>query len=410
MSRPPVTPHPVTAQSFGRDVLGPIVGEFCLRLWSLGSLMERTDNVAMLFCARGGLRMQLAYERFLAASGLPSPVHVAPLMVSRVVAIRPALLHGIEEGLDELVPAAAATLSFEFRHSSLAEVAIAVSGSAPSTRAEWEAPLTPAGFAALLRHPDGEPVVESLRRQSALFTRHLRDALGPRGHAMIVDTGFYGTTRQLLAEGLPTIDFSSALFARSFRSGVGRAKTFGLSVEAAGYSPLDRRTAVLRYWHFVEWLFEPELPSVRTFTDVGGVVRSNLEVAGWRQRVEPTPRSAYAGVLAYLDALPKGPAERILLDADRAWSTFRQAVVRPRPGQVEALGVGTRSYDFGTDATWSVRPWRGPVDALRGSHMWREGQIAGSGTSLRRPLLAAVEMAYGARLVKRAVTRRIRMR
>ena len=399
---------PVSPVGFGHDVLGPIVAEFCLRLWSLGSLMDQPDDVTMLFCARGGLRMQLAYERFLAATGLRSPTHVAPLMVSRVVAIRPALVRGVEDELDGLVPAAAATLSYEFRHSSLAEVATAVSGAAPSGDSpEWDAPLSPTGFAALLRHPDGEPVVEALRRQSDLFVRHLRDALGPRSHAMIVDTGLYGTTRQLLAEGLPEITFSSALFARSFRSGVGGARTFGLAVEAAGYTPLDRRTAVLRYWHFVEWLFEPGLPSARTFTDVDGVARSNLEVPSWQQRVEATPGTAYAGLLAYLDALPTAPAERILRDADRAWRIFRQAVVWPRPDQVEALGVGVRSHDFGTDATWSARPWRGPIDALRGSSMWREGQIAGSGTLWRRPLLAAVETAYGARLIMRAVARRI---
>jgi hypothetical protein len=405
-----MSPSSVTAESFGHDVLGPIIGEFCLRLWSLGSLLERPDGAAMLFCARGGLRMQLAYERFLAASGLPSPVHVAPLLVSRVVAIRPALVHGVDQGLDHLVPAAAATLAYEFRNSTLADTAVAVSGVAPTRRTNWDTPLTPAGFAGLLRHPDGEPVVEALRLQAALFTRHLREVLGARDHAMIVDTGLHGTTRQLLTEGLPAITFSSALIARSFRNGVGRARTFGLSVEATGYSPLRRRTAVLRHWHFLEWLFEPELPSARTFTEVDGAVRSNLEVPGWEQRIAPTPDTAYAGVLAYLDALPKGSAEQVLRDVDRAWDTFRQAVVRPRPDQVEALRVGIRSHDFGTDATWSARPWRGPLDALRGSHMWREGRIAGSGTPLRRPLLAAIEIAYGARLITRVASRRTSVR
>ena len=63
----------VTSETFGREVFGPIFAEFCLRLWSLGSLLQPPDEVALLFCARGGLRMQWGYERFLQALRLPSP-------------------------------------------------------------------------------------------------------------------------------------------------------------------------------------------------------------------------------------------------------------------------------------------------------------------------------------------------
>jgi hypothetical protein len=408
-----VSREPVTPELFGRDVLGPVVAEFCLRLWSLGSLMERRQDAALLFCTRGGLRIQLAYERFLAASGLPSPVYVAPLMVSRVAAIRPALVRTVDEDLDALPPSTASTLSYEFPRASMSGVALAMAGVAPSTAAagRWEAPFTPDGFVALLRHPDGRCVADTLTRQATLFTRHLRDALGGRRHAVLVDTGLYGTTRQLLAEGVPDIDFSSALIARSHRPGLAtrNSRTFGLSVEADGYSPLQRRTAMLRYWHFIEWLFEPELPSVRTFADNYGVVRSNLEVDGWRSRIGPVPGTPFHGIVEYLDALPHAPAERIVADADRAWSEFRRAVVWPDRAHGHALGVGTRSHDFGTDATWSARPWRGPIAALRGASMWREGEIARSGTPLRRPLLAAIEMAYGSRRLTRAVTGRSRM-
>lgn len=406
MSRPEVT-----SESFGRDVLGPIVAEFCLQLWSLGSLLERRDDAALLFCARGGLRMQVAYERFLAASALDSPVRVAPLMVSRVVAIRPALMRTLDEGLDTLLPSATTTLRYEFPRATLREVAVAVAAVGPASEAAaWTAPFTPHGFAELLRHPDGMPVVDALTQQTALFTRHLRNALGGGRHAVLVDTGLYGTTRQLLAEGLPTIDFSSALIARSYRPGPHNAKAFGLSVEAEGYSPLRRRTTLLRYWHFLEWLFEPELPSVRTFTDDGGSPRSNLEVEGWRARVEPTAASVFAGLLDYLGELPHGPAQQIAHDADRAWSEFRRAIVWPTRAHAAALAVGTRSHDFGTDATWGERPWRGPVAALRGSSMWRGGEIAGSGSPLRLPLLAAVEAAYGTRRVKWTLERARRAR
>lgn len=397
----------VTAETFGRDVLGPIVAEFCLRLWSLASLMDRRDDAALLFCARGGLRLQLAYERFLGASGLESPAHVAPLMVSRVVAIRPALARAVDEETPTLLPATATTLTYEFPRATLAEVAIAMSGVAPAaeTGAEVDAPFTPRGFAALLRHPAGRPVAEAITTQAGLFTRHLRQALDDRRHAVIVDTGLYGTTGSLLAEGLPDLHASSALLARTFRPGPRTAATFGLSLQAQGYSPLLRRTALLRYWHFVEWLFEPDLQSVRWFTDENGTVRSNLEIPDWWQRLGPAPGTAFAGILDYLDGLPAGPASRIVTDADRAWDEFRRAVVWPSREHGLALAVGTRSDDFGTDRTWGERSWQGPVAALRGSSMWRGGEIARSGSRLRLPLLAAVEGAYCARHVHRTLSR-----
>jgi hypothetical protein len=54
--------------------------------------------------------------------------------------------------------------------------------------------------------------------------------VGPARLAAPIDTGLYGTTRQLLAEGLPAVDFGSALIAHSYRPGPQQAKTFGLSV------------------------------------------------------------------------------------------------------------------------------------------------------------------------------------
>ena len=392
----------VTPASIGRDVWGPIVAEFCLRLWTLESSFVAPDDVALLFCARGGLRMQLAYERFLASSGLTSPTRLAPLMVSRVVAIRPALVRGMQDGAMGLLPAAAATLSYEFPQSTIAQVAFAIAGVSPATAGDADVPFTPAGFDALLRHPDGQPVVTALRDQAALFNRHLRQAMGSRPRAVLVDTGLYGTTRQLLAEGVPDLDFSSALVARSFRGAPAQqAKTFGLSVEAAGYSPLRRRTALLRHWHFVEWMFEPPLQSVRSFTADHGVVRSNLEVAGWQDRVGPEPGSAFAGVLEYLDGLGHRPGTRIVQEADRAWRALRRAVVWPDSDSGHALSVGLRSHDFGTEGTWTARPWAGPFAALRGSTMWREGEIARSGTVLRLPLLAVIEAGYSTRLALR---------
>ena len=193
----PMSSRIVTAESFGREVLGPIFAEFCLRLWSFGALLTRPEDAALLFCARGGLRIQFGYETFLRASGLPNAVRSAPLMVSRLAAIRPALMRTVSEHLETLVPAASATLRYELPRASLSEVGLAMSGVAPARSRRWDDRFTPHGFAALLHHRDGSRLVAALAAQAELFTRHVRGSLDRRHRAVLVDTGLFGTTSQL---------------------------------------------------------------------------------------------------------------------------------------------------------------------------------------------------------------------
>ncbi len=395
-------------ETFGREVIGPITGEFCLRLWSLGSLLERPAHNAMLFCARGGLRLMTAYERFLSTSGLPSPTLAAPLMVSRVAAIRPVLVRAADEGA--MPASAASTLSYEFSRRSCRDVLRAMSGR--DVGEAGDACFTPEMATAVLRSPDGAEALSALREQAGLFRRHLALTLDGRPNAILVDTGLFGTTIQLMSDGVPDVDFSCALIARANYRGRGHAtphhgKTFGLGVETDGYSPLRRRSAILRYWHLIESTFEPDLPSVRTFEDRDGVPVSNMEVPGWRHRLDPEPGSVFAGVMAYLGDLPHGDQSIVTADAARAWRKLHRAVVWPDAGHGAALDVGTRSNDFGVDETSTARPWKGPLQSLRGHTMWREGEIARSGGLMRLPLLAAIEAAYGARGLKRALASKL---
>lgn len=398
-------------EGFGREVIGPIIGEFCLRLWSLGSMLERPDDAAMLFCARGGLRLMAAYERFLSRSGLTAPTKTAPLMVSRVVAIKPALVRVSQDGA--LPPSAAWTLSYEFANRTLRDVVRAISGRDVGGSRPGMDRFTPEGLAHLLAAPEGEDALQAITQQAMLFRRHLELTLQERRHAILVDTGLFGTTVQLLSDGMPGINFSCALIARAnyrdARSAPGHyARTFGLGVEADSYSPLQRRSAILRYWHLIEATFEPDLPSVRAFTEQDGIAVSNLEVPGWRDRIAPAPGSVFAGVMAYLESLPQGDASRVAVDADRAWGQLYRTLVWPDAEHAALLNIETRGNDFGTDSTSAPRPWQGPLQALRGHALWREGEIARSKTPLRPILLAAIEAAYGARSVKRRLTARRR--
>ena len=394
---------PRSREGFGREVIGPIVGEFCSRLWSLGSMLERPDDAAMLFCARGGLRMMAAYERFLSRSGLAAPTKMAPLMVSRVAAIKPALVRVSQDGV--LPPSAAWALSYEFANRTLRDVVRAISGRDMGGSRPGTDKFTPDGLAHLLTAPEGEDALQAIAQQAILFRRHLDLTLEGRRHAILVDTGLFGTTVQLLSDGVPGINFSCALIARANYRDARKVpghhgKTFGLGVEADSYSPLRRRSAILRYWHLIEPTFEPDLPSVRAFTEQNGIVVSNLEVPGWRDRIAPAPGSVFAGVMAYFGSLSQGDASRAAVDAGPAWWQLYRTLVWPDAEHAALLGIEARGNDFGTDGTSAARPWQGLLQALRGHALWREGEIARSRTPLRLVLLAAIEAAYGARSAK----------
>ena len=59
------------AVSFGRDVFGPIVTQFCLMIWLYATEAEKGDNPCLLFCARGGVGIREAFEQTLAKLRLP---------------------------------------------------------------------------------------------------------------------------------------------------------------------------------------------------------------------------------------------------------------------------------------------------------------------------------------------------
>lgn len=395
----------VTPRSFGRDVLGPLVAEYCLRLWAATDHLAEPDRARLLFCARGGLRLMEAQARFGAATGLVAPVPARPLMVSRLVAARAALFATIESGADTLAPSVVAVLGHEFPRSTLGEVAGWLSGQ-ESTPGRWDVPCTPDGLVKLLRDPDAAPAAKAVAAQAQLFRRHVAELMEGRDRMVLVDTGLFGTTGDLMTDAFPHLEVTSLLIARTFRAmPPGRSeRALGLSVEARQYDPTRPRTALLRHWHWVEEVFEPALPSARDFIERDGQVVSDVQVDDWEGRIRPHPDSAFAGVLEHLDSLTPGSGLVMQADARRAWRALRRAVVRPTPAEGYALRVSSRTHDFGRSDSWTETDRR-PLAALRGSATWREGEIARSGSRWRLPLQFAVEAAYGGRaLYRRART------
>jgi hypothetical protein len=385
---------PPGPEAFGRVVLGPIFSEFALRLHIYLLSLHEPQNTTLLFCARGGMRLRLVYEAFLRAANLQCPVSYSDFMVSRLVAARTALACNAPEAYEELAR--------EFRGDrlnsvvrALADVALPL-GEAGEAIFQWEA------LSDLLteKSPRGCSFREHLERQNQLFEMHVRSRCGSRDRAVLCDTGLYGSTLRLLQAGCKNYDWSCVLFARSNYKGFSEAHfsaTTGLCVEVNGYTPIEPRTSVLRYWHLIESVLEPELPSVVRFLPDGDKIRANLETAGWEERLEPQPGELFSGAMAYIEALPhERAAEQIYDDAPLAWKRLHRAIVWPSPNDHETLLVQERSRDFGrSEAVPVIRQEDGRA-GLRHikSSLWREGAIVERFPVSRWIWLGAVQAAY----------------
>lgn len=398
---------PDDAETFGRAALGPILAEFCQRLWLFERFLPDVDDAALLFCARGGLRLKLVYERFLARTGLPELLPAEALMVSRLVAARSALTPPRQGVLDEL--------GREFAGCPMHEVATALSQREDlKLPTAWQEPFRANRFATLLAADD--PGTTALRAavaaQDACFRVHLAARLGGRRHAVLVDTGLYGSTVRLLWEGIPELRWSSLQFARSNYKQLATphfTRTVGVSVESDGYKPWDASSAALRFWHLIEAVLEPDLPSVRLFEAAQGAVppRSNLEIADWQSRVAPQSRGLFSGALGYINDLTPGDLHRIPDEAVRGWRLFKNWVVWPNSRVIAALGLSDRSRDFGRAE--SVAQFAGSdvasLTMLRDS-LWREGALASRYPTFGHLGLLLLEVAHAGRSLGREPTLR----
>ena len=181
-------------------------------------------------------------------------------MISRLVAARAAIVMQSD--------AAAQELDREFRGSTFAEVAKSLGGGSYALTGAWEETFNGAVFLDLLFGPSGTKVLSDIRQQNELFTRHLMEVIGSAKRIILCDTGLYGSTQRLLAQGFPDLRIETIQFARSNYKGHGEEhfpRVTGLIVQQSDYSPLNPSSSVLRYWHLIESLFEPNIPSVKSF-------------------------------------------------------------------------------------------------------------------------------------------------
>ncbi|OWV98637.1 hydrolase [Rhizobium sp. R72] len=390
-------------RSFGHAVFGPIVAQFCLNIW-LYARQAETQGATLLFCARGGIGIREAFERLLARLGLPLLMSRNNILVSRLVAARIALEARSPCVLDEL--------EREFDKNSFADVAAFLGGRTYTLTQAWDKRFVAARFFDMLATEAGKEVAADVMQQNALFRRHLESIAGHHGRVILCDTGLYGSTQKLLAAGMPERHFETIQFARCNYKGLSEdhfPEVSGLVVEDNLYNPFKVETVILRYWHAIESLFEPAIPSVRQLRlQKDGNVEGNCGDISYGKVDATIGNPLLAGVLDYIDAIADGA--QVMRDATTAWSRLKKAITNPTAFDMTALTVGLRSVDFGRSE--SVNVLNGPeqtglsarLQSIK-SHLWREAAIARDFPRLKSALLPALELAHIVRGVTASLQR-----
>jgi hypothetical protein len=389
------------AVSFGQQIFGPIITQFCLLIWLYAAEAQSNGNPCLLFCARGGVGIREAFERVILRFRLPLRARRENIMVSRLIAARAALL-----ARDN---AASQELEREFRGTTMADVASALGGRAYELPAEWHQPISGQSFVKLLFDTTGAEVRADIERQHSLFARHFRQLVGDSDRIILCDTGLYGSTQRLLASAFPDLRLETIQFARSNYKGHGEEhfpKVSGLLVQQNFYSPINVRSSVLRYWHLIESLFEPNVPSVRLFSeDSRGEVNANCGDIRFGV-IDPTEENALlAGAFSYVDVLAADGGAAALRDAESAWHRLRRAITRPTDADLRCLEVADRSVDFGRAEVLSIfapkkqQTLANRLKSLR-FQLWREGAIAREFPHLKHVLLPILTITLSIRGLK----------
>jgi hypothetical protein len=380
------------AYSFGHLVLGPIVAQFCLRIWLYAQGAEDAENTVLLYCARGGIGIREAFERLLTRLNLPLGMRRENVMISRLVAARAAILAPGDAVVEEL--------DREFQGDLLADVANALGGRRYQLPAAWNQQLSARQFVTLLFGDSGTDVLADIQRQNALFTRHLKRLTGDASRIILCDTGLYGSTQRLLASGFPELRVETIQFARSNYKGHSEehfSKVAGLVVEQNFYSPLNLSSCVLRYWHLVESLFEPAVSSVRLFSEnEAGEATANCGDISFGA-IDPSEKnSLLRGALAYIDDLPENGGAVALRDAETAWRDLKHAIIHPTKTELRCLEVGGRSVDFGRSDVRDVVASANNMTLVKKirslkAQLWREGAIAREFPVMKHALLPMLD-------------------
>ncbi|EHR42309.1 hypothetical protein [Alishewanella jeotgali] len=250
-----------------RQTMGPYFFEFCQRLHALATMYSAVGNTTLYFCRRSGIVLYEFYKMFLAANRISPGYEMRDFPVSRLVVVKAALAESslwgghmcsvmfpqktiryliakLLESQEVICP---------IKYTAFFEENILNSTITPGSVSKWLA------VDALI---DGnmDSISSYLLYQRELLLANFPSR--PGDNAVIVDSGLYGTVSEVLSGLFPDVRCISGFVYFSNYKKVNPVShqdfIYGLMGSSAAASLELNHTAVLRHWHFIEKLLEPD--------------------------------------------------------------------------------------------------------------------------------------------------------
>jgi len=365
---------------FGRDLLGPILYDFCYRLRLYQMAFPPQDSVA-LYMTRGGLRLKYLFDIFLEVNGHTAhqPQHV--FYTSRLAAAKGCLTHDLDfvsniitrEFIGKDVGSMLSSLMPGMNLSLKPEIASQkpdreVFKNLYSAKAEY-----------------GHEIRTYFGKQAALMRKYVDSLAGARKHVLLVDTGWTANTQAMLMRSYPERNWFGLYFGRwDYRKikPVHFYNVVGISVDGIDYVKADYKTALFFYHHIIEDPLEVLLPSVETYCEnlATGKIEANVQYPEHLIAPAKANDDVFCGMVEYFRNTKTRDHFLISRESENAFRKLAKKILNPSPRDIVVMQVRDRSEDFGKHGKVSVlrqQPLSNLKDKIKNIYyaIWKQGQV-----------------------------------
>lgn len=384
------TGTPLPYSDFGYEVLGPIFYSFCHDL-RVHQLAYEDRRPVALHMARAGLRLRWLFELFLEKNGLEPPCPQLDFYTSRLAACRGCLTGDF----DFVAPLIIKEFEWQSAGSMFesilpAEVyrdvySLGLQDCHPGTLAER---ASVDGFRAVYRsgHPAGKAIRKHFEEQAALMEEYIDRLMGEARYGLFVDSGWAGSTQQLLMRRFPKMNWMGFYCCR-YNYGKPPPPHFGrmagILLEEPAYNRKVPISALLLHRHLLEAPLEPLLPSVSGYVrNDRGIVEADTGIASEVVIAGRSDEPLFQGIAQYFhDQHPAAGPSRLRKNREKAAKALNRKVLHPHPEDIEQMWIEARSADFGKPLQVPVIDTTEPGWGLRAKYhryrksLWPQGQL-----------------------------------
>lgn len=342
----------VSTNLFYKQCLGPYLYEFCRRLHAL-AISHSGKDVNLLFCTRAGYRLKELYELYLENEEVAFDYNISLLPISRLSSIKAALGKDILYGAQHLASVFPShnlkyvikVLTNDEHYFGDSEAYLKSIPTAILTKT-----ITPGNVCLWLdwdKENNNDSATTYFKLQYQLFGDLFRQEGGDTASLnIIVDSGLYGRTIEIISNILPEYESIGALVYRSnyarYKPAIHFPKTYGImgSSNVNFYRP---ESCVLRHWHLIEHILEPiSSRSTSAYYKRDGFVYGNGEDGDRDQYFD--------SVILYFKAIDRIEWSRIITKLNRV-------LTLPMPHEITTIYYGKRINDLNSgDSTNIIIP------------------------------------------------------